>query len=112
MIFSSSLLAFVLAAIYAPSALGHGYLAQISVDGKTFEGGVPGIGGNDPNPIRLINDITPVKGANNPDLVCGKGAKSAGLSAEAKPGSEIGFLWKNGENGPVCFFAVHAFRLK
>jgi hypothetical protein len=100
--FAFSPLTLTLAATYVSSVLGHGYLGQVSVDGTTFKGAVPGVGGGDANPIRLINDITPVKGATNPDVTCGKGAQPAGLTVDAKPGSSMGFLWKNGENGPVC----------
>ena len=48
------------------------------------------------SPIRLIDDIDPVKGASNPDILCGPGAKATSQYADAKPGSEVEVQWVGG----------------
>ncbi|KAI0072594.1 hypothetical protein K474DRAFT_361962 [Panus rudis PR-1116 ss-1] len=73
----------------------HGFVSQVSIDGKVYKGNEP----NNPkfdSPIRLINDISPVKGANNPNIVCGQNAQKAKLVADAKPGSKVAFSWLAG----------------
>lgn len=97
----STSFALALAASIAPSALSHGFLASIAIDGKVFQGNVPNQG-NSPSPIRVIDDITPVKGANNRDVNCGKNAVIASMVAPAHPGSVVSFDWHSGENTIVC----------
>ncbi|KAI0710963.1 glycosyl hydrolase family 61-domain-containing protein [Earliella scabrosa] len=80
------------------NVLGHGYLRSVAIDGKTYQGNVP----NNPSvdsPIRLINDVDPVKGTNNPNLVCGQNAQNAALVVPANPGSKVTFAWANGGGG-------------
>ncbi|OSC96684.1 lytic polysaccharide monooxygenase [Trametes coccinea BRFM310] len=75
----------------------HGYLAQVSIDGKAYAGNIP----NDyqgPSPIRLVSDIGPVKGASNPDLFCGLEAQIAELVVPANPGSAVAFQWSGGDH--------------
>ncbi|RPD53086.1 hypothetical protein L226DRAFT_473662 [Lentinus tigrinus ALCF2SS1-7] len=88
----ASLLAFI------PNVVGHGYLKSVAIDGKTYQGNVP----NNPSvdsPIRLIDDVDPVKGASNPNLSCGQNAQNAALVASANPGSEVAFAWASGNGG-------------
>ena len=54
-------------------------------------------GATDPSPIRLINDISPVKGAFNPAMNCGPNARKAQVVAPAKPGSKMSFFWASGQ---------------
>ena len=50
-----------------------------------------------PSPIRLIDDIGPVKGANNTDLMCGLGAQKAQMVVPANPGSKFSVQWSGGD---------------
>ena len=53
------------------------------------------------SPIRLIDDIDPVKGASNPNLSCGQNAQNAALVVPANPGSQVAFSWSGGGGGNV-----------
>ncbi|KAI0816878.1 glycosyl hydrolase family 61-domain-containing protein [Trametes gibbosa] len=78
-----------------PYVAAHGFISQVAIDGKAYAGNVP----NDykgPSPIRLVSDISPVKGASNPDLNCGLNAQLAELVAPANPGSTVEFQWSGG----------------
>lgn len=97
---ASTSFALALAASLAPSSLSHGFLSSIAIDGKAFAGNVPNQG-NASSPIRVIDDITPVKGASNRDINCGKNALIADMVAPANPGSVISFDWHSGENTKV-----------
>ncbi|KAI8969698.1 glycosyl hydrolase family 61-domain-containing protein [Trametes punicea] len=80
-----------------PYVAAHGYVAQVSIDGKAYAGNIP----NDyqgPSPIRLVSDIGPVKGASNPDLFCGLSAQVAELVVPANPGSAVAFQWSGGDH--------------
>ncbi|EEB87408.1 hypothetical protein MPER_15246, partial [Moniliophthora perniciosa FA553] len=83
----------VLLATYAAA---HGYVADITINGKFFPGNVPN-GPTDPSIIRQISDVGPVKGADNKDINCGINAQLAQNVAEANPGDEITFDWKGGD---------------
>ena len=47
-------------------------------------------------PIRAVNTIDPVKGASNPNILCGPGAKATAQYADTKPGSEVEVQWVGG----------------
>ncbi|KAG5643430.1 hypothetical protein DXG03_000938 [Asterophora parasitica] len=91
--FSTLLLPLVLAA----SALAHGVVTTITIDGKTYTGSTPNQP-KKPSIIRYITDASPVKGAKNDALGCGPGADPASDVAEAMPGSKISFLWVSANN--------------
>ena len=117
------MLAFVLAIL--PAALAHGYVSSVSIDGKLYKGNVPNqtpsaflslafpytyraeadhrhfLDNSGDSPIRLIDDIDPVKGASNPNLSCGQGAALAAIVAPANPGSSVAFSWVSGGGGNV-----------
>ena len=63
------------------------------------------------SPIRLIDDVGPVKGDSNPNLACGQDAQAATLVASANPGSALSFAWAGGDGGVVRtlspFIAMH-----
>ncbi|KAI0353258.1 hypothetical protein OH77DRAFT_1484071 [Trametes cingulata] len=80
-----------------PYVAAHGYLAQVSIDGKAYAGNVPN-NYQGPSPIRLVSDIGPVKGASNPDLNCGLNAQLAELVVPANPGSAVEFQWSGGDH--------------
>jgi len=90
---SLSFLAPLLAAAYVQA---HGFVHQITIDGKAFIGNVPNANPK-PSIIRQINDVSPVKGADNPNINCGQHAQNAALVADANPGSVVTFDWKGGD---------------
>ncbi|KAI0643271.1 glycosyl hydrolase family 61-domain-containing protein [Trametes meyenii] len=89
-----------LASVFAalPYVTAHGYLKSVSIDGKTYEGNVPNHASGD-SPIRLIDDIDPVKGVDNPNMSCGQNAQKAALVVPANPGSSVSFAWASGNGG-------------
>lgn len=82
--------------LLASYAAAHGYVAQVTINGKSYTGNVPNA---DPNPsiIRQIFDVGPVKGADNKDINCGINAQLAQNVASANPGDEITFDWRGGD---------------
>ncbi|KXN85895.1 Cellulose-growth-specific protein [Leucoagaricus sp. SymC.cos] len=81
----------------AASAYAHGYVATLTVAGKAYKGDVPG-GAKDPSVIRQVSDVSPVKGATNPDINCGLNASPAQNVADANPGDQLTFDWRGGDN--------------
>jgi len=79
-----------------PFVSGHGYVAQVAIDGKDYYGNVPNANPV-PSIVRQIDDVSPVKGAANPYLNCGQDAQLASLVANANPGSQMQFWWKGGD---------------
>jgi len=75
----------------------HGFLNTVTVDGTVIRGNVPD-GKVSASAIRLINDPSPIKGATNPAVNCGKDAQLAANVAPVNPGSKMTFLW-TGEDG-------------
>ncbi|KAI0344324.1 hypothetical protein BDW22DRAFT_1355695 [Trametopsis cervina] len=73
----------------------HGYVSQIAIDGTWYAGNVPN-NYKGPSPIRLVDDIGPVKGSNNPDLMCGLSAAKAEMVVPANPGSVFSVQWSGG----------------
>ncbi|OCH88830.1 hypothetical protein OBBRIDRAFT_794851 [Obba rivulosa] len=82
----------------APYVSAHGFLGQVSVDGTPYRGNLPGKNQGS-SPIRMVADISPVKGTTNPDLTCGLSAQAAALTVPANPGSNITFQWEGGQDG-------------
>ena len=97
-----SLLSFI---ALLPLVTAHGFLSQVSIDGQVYKGNVPNNYAG-PSPIRLIDDVSPVKGASNPNLACGQNAVAAELVAMANPGSVVTFSWESGEQGSVSTLGV------
>ncbi|KAJ3715316.1 glycosyl hydrolase family 61-domain-containing protein [Lentinula raphanica] len=84
-----------------PSVFAHGYLAYLGiVDGQSYTNYTGNVPNADPNPsvIRQVSDISPVKGASNPDLNCGLNAQFAEKVASANPGDLLVFDWRGGDN--------------
>lgn len=90
----------------AVSALAHGFVSKITIDGKAYKGTLPTSNAaseakKKPSIVRLITDMSPVHGANNPSVNCGPGAGPAMNVAEALPGSTVSFEWSAGnQNWP------------
>lgn len=78
----------------------HGYVAKVTIDGKLFIGDVPN-GATNPSIVRQISDVSPVKGATNPDVNCGMSAQAASLVGSANPGSVLTFDWLGGDGSNV-----------
>lgn len=51
--------------------------------------------------IRMIDDVSPVKGATNKYLSCGQNAQKASTVATASPGSKVSFKWSAITGGNV-----------
>ncbi|KAI5830487.1 hypothetical protein K523DRAFT_372111 [Schizophyllum commune Tattone D] len=86
-----------LAAALIPSVAAHGYVSSITIDGEKHKG--PNVADGESGvkyAIRAVNTIDPVKGASNPDILCGPGAKATAQYADAKPGSEVEVQWVGG----------------
>ena len=104
-------LAFVFA--FLPLVAAHGYVSAIGIDGTWYAGNQPNNYKGEflstwtpatmlnaslgPSPIRLISDIGPVKGADNPDIVCGLSAQYAEMIVNANPGSVFSVQWSGGD---------------
>ncbi|OSC98645.1 lytic polysaccharide monooxygenase [Trametes coccinea BRFM310] len=86
----------LLAAVPLVSA--HGYVANVTIDGKAYKGNTPN-SNSVQSPIRMINDVSPVKGTDNQYLSCGQNAQKAALVADAAPGSKVSFQWVSGTGG-------------
>lgn len=89
---------------YLPQVCAHGYVAQVTIDGTAYSGNVPNA---EPTPsiVRQINNIAPVKGASNTYLNCGQDAQKAALVADANPGSQLQFLWLDGDGTNVSLIS-------
>ena len=101
--------------LFISLAHAHGYVKAIAIDGTWYAGNQPnnyqgalccaiaGAGpcvlrpSAGPSPIRLIADISPVKGATNPDIVCGLSAQKAEMVVPANPGSVFSVQWSGGD---------------
>ena len=96
---------FLALALLFPLVSAHGWLNSVTIDGQLVQGDVPNSGKND-SAIRLINNVDPVKGATTRDINCGQDAQIASQVASAMPGSNLTFVWVNGEGGTVslCIF--------
>ncbi|RDX55149.1 hypothetical protein OH76DRAFT_1339695 [Lentinus brumalis] len=113
MMFSSISLAALAVALVAPSAVNaHGYVQDLTVDGKSYSGWLPF---TDPyaSPVpkrivRKVPDDGPVLDATSSDVVCNKGGESgAGAVATAAAGSQVVFHWTNwpaDHQGPVSTY--------
>ncbi|EGN94280.1 glycoside hydrolase family 61 protein [Serpula lacrymans var. lacrymans S7.3] len=93
---ASLTLIFIISLTLLPTARAHGYVAQVTIDGTLYVGNVPNASPT-PSIVRQINNVAPVKGANNSNLNCGQDAQKAALVASANPGSKLTFSWKGGD---------------
>ncbi|KAJ7910008.1 hypothetical protein B0H13DRAFT_1616094, partial [Mycena leptocephala] len=56
--------------------------------------------------VRQINNVDPVKGANNPPVNC-NGAQLASDIADANPGDTTSFLWTDGPLAKCATSLLH-----
>jgi hypothetical protein len=91
--------ALFLSSFLVGSVFGHGYVQQMIIGGKTYNGPSPFGKIKSASPIRQITSTNPVTNLNSGDLTCGLGAKvgSASIVAPATAGSSITYKWT--ENG-------------
>lgn len=81
--------------LQAGQVLGHGFVAQVDIAGRSYKGFAPFEGGRRTDSIvRQIANTQPVKGSWNPDLVCGRQAANADQIADVNPGETVSFHWK------------------
>ncbi|KAI8995239.1 glycosyl hydrolase family 61-domain-containing protein [Trametes punicea] len=90
---SLSLLPALLAMV--PYASAHGWVTNVTVDGKVYEGNAPG-GATNSDPIRAISTTNPILSTTDPSLSCGQNAQLAQEVADATAGSNITFWWVSG----------------
>ncbi|KAH7908284.1 glycoside hydrolase family 61 protein [Hygrophoropsis aurantiaca] len=81
-----------------PLVASHGFVKQVIIDGKAYQGNIPG-GATNPSIIRQISTIDPVKGTDNPSLNCGMNATLASDVGNANPGSQLQINWVGSSTG-------------
>jgi hypothetical protein len=91
---SATLALSIFAAI--PYVLAHGFVSNVNIDGQAYTGNIPNANPS-PSIVRQIDDVSPVKGASNPDVNCGHNGTVASLVANANPGSALTFRWSGGD---------------
>ncbi|KAI1789070.1 glycosyl hydrolase family 61-domain-containing protein [Ganoderma leucocontextum] len=84
--------------VFVAQVAAHGYVKSVSIDGHSYAGNIPYRTPTD-SPIRLIDDVDPVMGTSNVNLVCGQGAENAATVVPANPGSKVAFTWVSGNGG-------------
>jgi hypothetical protein len=94
---ASTLALFLLASI--PHVVAHGFVYQVTINGELYMGNIPN-GNPNASIVRQINNVDPVKGANNTFLNCGQDAQPASLVANANPGDLLTFDWRGGDLSP------------
>lgn len=85
---------FSLLALLPSMVAGHGFVQDITLDGKFFKGNPVGGPPTGPSAIRQVNSQNPIKGAMNRNVNCGNGATPASLVLDANPGSKLTFNWR------------------
>jgi hypothetical protein len=85
---------------FLPSALAHGTVMKVTVDGKSYTGPTPGQKMD--SIVRMISSINPVTDVTSTDMICGNGAATTATEhAAAKPGSKITFEMRSGNVGAL-----------
>jgi len=85
---------FSLLALLPSMVAGHGFVQDITLDGKFFKGNPVGGPPTGRSAIRQVNSQNPIKGAMNRNVNCGNGATLASLVLDANPGSKLTFNWR------------------
>ncbi|EIN03477.1 hypothetical protein PUNSTDRAFT_94036 [Punctularia strigosozonata HHB-11173 SS5] len=89
----------LLAALAPVPVSAHGYVRKVAIDGHFYAGNSPNNETIVASPIRRIDDPSPIKGAANAAVNCGKNAAIAPVVAPANPGSMLTFDWAGGDDG-------------
>jgi hypothetical protein len=85
---------FSLLALLPSMVAGHGFVQDITLDGKFFKGNPVGGPPTGPSAIRQVKSQNPIKGAMNRNVNCGNGATPAAVVLDANPGSKLTFNWR------------------
>lgn len=81
----------------APVVLGHGYVEQVVIGGKTYMGPQPYTSAKLDSPIRKITSTNPITDVKSSDMTCGiHAATTAAIVAPAIPGSKLTYRWRQG----------------
>ncbi|EAU86984.1 glycosyl hydrolase family 61 [Coprinopsis cinerea okayama7 len=108
---TSTILAALLSAfLLAPASVSaHGVVTEVRINGQPFRGPEPNQGFRAPGNsiVRQVLDTSPVQGANNPDLACGRSSTLANQIADVNAGDEVQFAWSAGwphRVGPILTY--------
>jgi hypothetical protein len=93
---NSTLLLFLSFLAFIPFAAAHGFVYRVTINGQLYMGNIPN-GSPNASIVRQIDDVSPVKGANNSFLNCGQSAQLASQVASANPGDVLTFDWRGGD---------------
>jgi len=88
---------FSLFALLPAMVAGHGFVQDMTIDGKFIKGNPVGGDPTGPSGIRQVTTPNPIKGAQNRNVNCGSGAKPASLILDAMPGSKLTFNWRGAD---------------
>jgi hypothetical protein len=75
----------------------HGFLAEVTIGGRSDTGNRPFGSGGSNSAIRQITSPNPNTGANNPALTCGPGARRAAEVLNVNPGDNMSFDWRGAD---------------
>lgn len=89
MLFSS---VFSILALAAAGVNAHGYVSEITCNGKTYKGGVPGET-HPASPIRSISTIDPYKQPGGSGITCGANAKAGSMVVPVTAGTNLDLEW-------------------
>jgi len=91
----------VISALLIPFVAAHGYVPEIKIGGKSYNGPKPGAKSAPNSVIRPVSNVNPSYGVHNKNLICGPDSVPAGKSASAMPGDSIEFTWNEFTDGRV-----------
>jgi len=84
-------------AFFLPVVLGHGFVQQMVIGGKTYKGPSPYGSAKLDSPIRKIGSTNPITNVGSSDMTCGiRAATTAAIVAPATAGSKLTFTWRQG----------------
>lgn len=105
---STLIITFLIAARYVAA---HGYVKTVTIAGKSYEANYP-FGDGGPSGIRKVDDVTPIKGAKNPDVECGIKAQPASQVLSANPGDALTFDWRGADDSFVSCFRPYSMNVQ
>lgn len=93
----NSLISFVCLSFLAPAVLGHGYVEEMVIGGKTYKGPSPYSSAKVFSPIRKVSSTNPLTDVSSSDMTCGiRAATTAAVVAPATAGSKLTYTWRQG----------------
>jgi hypothetical protein len=91
-----------------PYVTAHGFVWHVTINGQSYTGNIPNASPN-ASIVRQIDNVAPVKGANNTFLNCGQDALLASEVAPASPGDLLTFDWRGGDLSYVSMSLFHPY---